>query len=131
MRPKQLSSSPPTYAQPRPTPTPNHTPESQVSVLNGGEGSLLRNIARETGAELSLKKDRDPTVVLVTGQPASVAAARDRLVKYLDGDDNGTVVLMEVSVVVVGRGEGSGRSAPPQPPHPTPEPIHPHPPSPP
>ena len=40
-----------------------------MSVLNGGgpngEGSLLRTIARETGAELSMKKDRDPTVVLV------------------------------------------------------------------
>ena len=69
-------------------------------MLNGGgpngEGSLLRTIARETGAELSMKKDRDPTVVLVTGQPGPVAAARSRLVNYLDGDDNGTVVLMEV-----------------------------------
>ena len=40
--------------------------------------------------------------MLVTGQPGPVAAARDRLVKYLDGDDNGTVVLMEVDPEAIG-----------------------------
>jgi polyribonucleotide nucleotidyltransferase len=76
--------------------------EDEVTVLAGGPSSLLSTVGKDTGVELKLATDEEPSRILVTGQRAAVLQAVTQLRELLGGDGDGKVVVLDVDADVVG-----------------------------
>lgn len=76
--------------------------EDESVLLAGGQTSILQAIQKESGAELTLKRNDPPSRVVVQGSEPHVSRALQMLESFLEGNEDGTVAVFDVDADVLG-----------------------------